>query len=312
MTKKIIIDWVRHGESCSNLISGYIKDKPEDTKSNKTDTLMQYNFIDMIKSTLVEPPLTHIGTQHAINIGKNYIANNTYDFYITSGLSRTIMTGLFALSQYKDNIKRTLYVVPFINEYEYIKLFSLDKQNRAVELHILIRRIKLITQYIKSLSIDISNITIDFSLYDEDKELQPLISNYNSFVKYIVPKLLKKKNINSDKINIVAFSHGLFMKGLFKEQKQLLKETISPSEKVILKNFMNTQVITQTLVDSNTTEIKINDYIPLKVRKIDTNDMLENEGICFDSSLLTKINQILNNKYLKYKNKYVRAKLGHI
>ena len=118
------IDWVRHGESCSNLISGgkAIIDRP------LPPSLFETNPINKIKSN-IEPPLSNIGIQHAINVGNEFLKNNkNYDIYIASGLSRTIMTALYALSQTKiGNIK--LYIVPFINEHEssLVNLYSVDK-----------------------------------------------------------------------------------------------------------------------------------------------------------------------------------------
>ena len=89
--KNIIIDWVRHAESCSNLIAksnvdtyvsttdlGYnrIESQPELPHSSG----LLGNFTGFIKSlpskiasTNIEPPLSFIGVQHAINLGNKYI-----------------------------------------------------------------------------------------------------------------------------------------------------------------------------------------------------------------------------------------------
>ena len=190
------IDWVRHGESCSNLLADSNRDRRINESYQpsfynvykdynvpsldimKQDEIIKYiemikipkyimmadtsnihsrsgwdiflsrltNIPNLFKSVLNEPPLTFIGICHSINFGRNYIRKNNmkYDIHITSGLSRTIMTGLMSMRGLNGIV---LKVVPYINEITPISF--VDYQNVAVEAKILKKRIHFIIDWFK-------------------------------------------------------------------------------------------------------------------------------------------------------------------
>mgnify|MGYP003325951497 CR=1 FL=1 len=72
------------------------------------------NFTTGIKASfLYHPPLSFIGMQQAILLGKKYLQNkDNMDIYLTSASLRTIMTALLALR----NTQKTIFVCPYITE----------------------------------------------------------------------------------------------------------------------------------------------------------------------------------------------------
>jgi hypothetical protein len=394
MTNSITIDWVRHGESCSNLLSGHVVDKPDNIKITVSayKNMMAHKF---------EPPLSYTGIHHAINVGRYYLSilNPKPDIYITSALSRTIMTALCAL---RGDPKIIVYVVPYISEL-YKLSGGLDKQNTPVNIYNLKKRYNKIINWLKNFWLKyfyddelIENIRkaidrltdckdkyqllqqfmeykniirrnknkteklestglfrIYTKLFEIDEEFRVLFSNkivatnennfhfhyptinfeiyekypisskpnYKLFVSEIIPKLITKSNKSN--LKIMAFSHGLFMKDIFKNERLILKHINTPDETTILNSFMNTQIITQKLTDSKTTEINISPYTPKIMRQNVDYNFLEEDAIdiCLNNDLKGILNEtyssndkiiidnkypdVFKNKYLKYKNKYL-------
>ena len=165
--KSYRIDWIRHGESCSNYNNNHIMDNPINGNDNFYNINPQNNQSDILthsvdiltkfKSTfLLEPPLSYIGMNHAISLGTEYLVSKTNDdYYISSPLTRTISTALLALRG--KNVK--IIVVPFINEKSYAEYiikgmaFGLyeprfDMQNTSVPSNLLKNKIKFIKKWI--------------------------------------------------------------------------------------------------------------------------------------------------------------------
>jgi broad specificity phosphatase PhoE len=156
--KILSFDFLRHGESCSNLYTGRYRDtsikRPvgfglinEDENKGELGELDDFihkyrgsNFISnyfgkTFESLLYEPPLTYIGMQHAIKLGTDYIEkeNKTYDLYITSAMTRTITTAFLSLRKRPNTI---IYVMPYINEenkWFFTKLENTAKSSELLE-----------------------------------------------------------------------------------------------------------------------------------------------------------------------------------
>ncbi len=161
----ITIDWIRHGESCGNIMQGHILDKPSNDrkvgydkltiirKSNSDSILSDVwnktmNLGGIIKNMLYyEPNLSYIGICHSINLGRYFMNNNKHDIYISSGMTRTIMTALLSLRHNPDAV---IYVVPYINEFSNISsITGIDYQNTAVPSNILKKRIRFIKDWLE-------------------------------------------------------------------------------------------------------------------------------------------------------------------
>ena len=170
--QNIIIDWVRHAESCANYDQGTVNDNFPKEKYEKN---IGYQIISdppvyqgkkgsrsnltvsSNKSAFVyEPNLSFIGMQHAIMLDLKFVENemNTlpYDIVFVSPLTRTIMTALMAFRHY-PNIK--IYVVPYISEHLNISssvgIGSIDDyQNKPVSSYDLKKRIKFIKDWLET------------------------------------------------------------------------------------------------------------------------------------------------------------------
>jgi len=206
LKKEYTIIWIRHAESCSNYARGNLPDKATISENKKKylgygkdfikdpsvsnpymKDIMRQNMSNLIepssrgfgqiftdilsstKSLVYEPNLSFIGMSQAINLSP-YIStiSSEADMYISSPMTRTIMTALLSL-RHKNLIKPiTIYICPFINE---IALFDLyDYQNKAVPSNILKKRITFIQDWLDRNWI---------SSYDDIEVMDDLISIYD-------------------------------------------------------------------------------------------------------------------------------------
>jgi broad specificity phosphatase PhoE len=129
MAKNIF--WVRHAESCSNLVK-------EDMIDNIYTAANKHNH----------PVLTIVGVQQAILLGSNYINTSDikYDKGYVSPLARTIMTALLSMRTYSYQVNPDflIEVVPYISEKVH-ELGLLDYSNKIMSP----RKIKLMIKLIK-------------------------------------------------------------------------------------------------------------------------------------------------------------------
>ncbi len=220
INEEYIIDWIRHGESCGNIIQGHILDKPSNDRSIGYDKLKIirkfqsntifsnlwqlsdkiYNLGGIIKNMLYyEPNLSYIGMCHSINLGRYYMKNNTHDIYITSGMTRTIMTALLSL---RHNPNAIIYVVPFINELSNVSsITGVDYQNNAVPSKILKKRIRFIKDWLERNWINnFDDIEIMTDLTDLFNESELINNKY----KLEFDSIIKQKKENN-KYNIEDF-----------------------------------------------------------------------------------------------------------
>lgn len=160
---KLTIDWIRHAESCSNLLSEYYND--EDNYPNRTvgyDILTDSDkkfFVEQKRTldpkTLMEtqfkyhPNLSYIGMQHAILLGSEFICPNIDSIYVVfaSATIRTIMTAMLAFRR----TSKIIYVVPFINEkINYYEGLGPDHQNTPFTSDILKQQIRIIKNWMET------------------------------------------------------------------------------------------------------------------------------------------------------------------
>jgi len=146
------IHWIRHGESCSNFLTGKIKDKP--SQNIKERSLFEKLKGSILNEALLEPPLSLTGILQSLKLAnrleklfdKGLKANQ--HIFITSPSSRSIMTALLALHKF-PNV--TLFVVPYISEKRTIGSFvGLDVSNKPVEPTILRMKVDLIIKWLNN------------------------------------------------------------------------------------------------------------------------------------------------------------------
>jgi len=141
--------WMRHGESCAN------KQMVGDTRSILSIARNKFNY---------EPNLTHSGIQQAIlsghaisecitNINTNNPQFENYILFVSSAMTRTIMTGLFATrlinSQFPD-IDYNIFIFPYISEHlSKINKIATDYQNSVVKSNTLVKKIRFIKDFME-------------------------------------------------------------------------------------------------------------------------------------------------------------------
>lgn len=157
---KLVVDWVRHAESCANFDSKSISDKvPGDVTKweegyeklgqffdkSSTRTYSKFTPSGMTASFKYHPNLSFVGMQHAIVLGNSLIntlrdGKLNYNVVCASASARTIMTALLSLR----GIDTTIFVVPFISEKLNI-MGSFDYQNSPLS----VKQIKRIVYFFK-------------------------------------------------------------------------------------------------------------------------------------------------------------------
>jgi hypothetical protein len=377
MSNQLIIRWVRHAESCANLLDKKLTDKPKDEDEDKHNTFIDqlvkeedetykiepfrryildanskltsaiaksvpeneamvnhcrtvnendcwkstvdihkhdefskaakaiYTREKMIKSSwLFTPTLSYVGTQQAIQLGREEkfksIVGET-NIIITSATVRTIMTALLSLnhSHFIDKKIITIVVVPFINEHENVAgEFDLDNANRGIPPDKILAIVEHINKWL-----DINtNIFIDVEFYrnmcKKYHRLNPCVSNIQHFRTYILPKLNQRTSDISKPMYILAFTHGYVIR------KLLTKSTdIPPNVSIYEEN--NELPVIQIMGgiyirrDSNSTET---DYQ-------DQDDKMKNICSLNLHSLRGDINKLLNGEQtLTYKKSKTKIK----
>lgn len=180
--------------------------KKTDDKSTLSST---YSYI--INKFKYEPNLTYIGMNHSINLGTDFFSqphrNNSKNIYISSGLTRTITTALLALRFIPNAV---IYVVPYINEIHngWDNIVG-DKQNKAVESSILIKKIMFIKDWLERNWItrfdDIEIINFLIAIYEiinEEITVVPGIEKPRTIKEKIKNVLDCRKNIKCRNENI--------------------------------------------------------------------------------------------------------------
>ncbi|ANB50889.1 hypothetical protein [Powai lake megavirus] len=164
-TKKIIIDWIRHAESCANLDSNNYHDKniypnraigydlitPSDTNviepvTKKFGDKLRI-FTTKIKAVAkYHPNLSFIGTQQAVLLGSTLASNHiVYDAVFVSPTIRAIMTAIMVFRGFPVII----YVVPYISEGLNLAK-NHDNQNTALKSDLLKRQVLFIKDWLEN------------------------------------------------------------------------------------------------------------------------------------------------------------------
>ena len=183
----INIYWTRHAESCANLHTNTIDDKPPKDYKSKENIGREKKPIKggSIVTTLkgfcsYHPPLSYIGIQQAMKLSENI--NNigfNFDIVLSSPLLRTIMTTMIAFRYMPDT---KIQVVPFINE-ELNLCQGFDYQNNMPNRFVLERMANYCKKWMESDKfkyyddITINNVLEEF--VNMDKELSDIIKQYD-------------------------------------------------------------------------------------------------------------------------------------
>ena len=200
---KVIIHWVRHGESCSNIANFfYITDK------------------------LKHPPLTDKGIIQASYLGKTYLKKlKKYHFIISSPLIRTLMTCFYSIRHmYNNEEVIPIYLNPNLDEIPDFGSNLGSVQNSIVPPE----KLKdFITTYLQKINKNFildytyfptneNNNKIDYSKYNAKEKMG---ENINKFYKDI-NKMIKTKfpGKTPSEIRIICYSHGGFIKELYEHR----------------------------------------------------------------------------------------------
>ena len=181
--KTVNILWIRHGLSCSNILTSILKQKHNCSNVSKIKKKI-YKKMDNYPR---DSKLTNIGKKHCKTIGKKL---PKIDKIITSQLLRAMYTG-FELSKSIKNLNdKSIHISPFIQE---LKIKSDGKSGRTL---------KEIDNYVNDIS-KIKNIY----LIGKENEYNKYC-NLNQFIKILTKFVLK---INKKNITILVVTHGGFL-----------------------------------------------------------------------------------------------------
>lgn len=230
----IYIDWVRHAESCANLMGNHINDKYKDEQLNHK---LRNNVEGLIKSftetinthaaykteinknsnanieSLFHPTLSNVGIQQAIKLGLTYIRSKKYDMILTSATVRTLMTSMLSLDSSKI---QNIIVVPYINE---ITDSDTDRSNMGLNPNVIDNIINILKKWLYDNKFIHSqeNFVIYTDFYKDICHNRPNESprfyNLDKF-RNIISELLIMKQINKHDVHIIVYAHGRIIKEL--------------------------------------------------------------------------------------------------
>jgi broad specificity phosphatase PhoE len=344
--EKVILFKNQNPETCWKKITE-CKNK-EDTICLNTQKKQKAIYVknSMYKSAwLIEPTLSSVGILQSLNLGEEF-NNMKFDdstYYITSSMVRTVMTALLSMTVFNNKKSNIIYVVPYINEhtnwsYDTIKY---DKQNMGNSSEELRSKITLMKTWIEN-NIDnylefittvnenivlnkndfitnMNNIIIDYSILEkfEKEDENYHIENLDKFKNDVLPELFNQKQNSNQTKNIVAFSHGYFIRKIYVTFNKTNKNKIPEIPEIIIpQNLFHASISEENLTNNTTTNIKYlyvdnsNKYIRKKY--IDTID----NNICSIKSLYGIVNnispqsggRISYTKYRKIKKTFKNAK----
>ncbi|AKI80395.1 hypothetical protein QJ850_gp304 [Acanthamoeba polyphaga mimivirus] len=245
-TKKIIIDWTRHAESCSNLDSNNVHDTDEyplrktgydnlnnhnkylSEKPNTSAIIMARKMTSKVKAlAMYHPNISYIGCQQAVLLG-SYLTKKEYqyDAVFASPTVRSIMTALMICR----GLKVTIYVVPYINEHTNLAK-SKDNQNTPLNSTLLKKQILYIKDWLENNWINnFDDIYVMNVLGDLRKEMINMVNNPYSedIIKKIDYIFNCKPNLKKDGGNVNDYG-----------QKCAIFEEINDIIKILDQNFSN-------------------------------------------------------------------------
>lgn len=200
--------FMRHGRSCGNLVDDY--------------STAAIALTPLIKN----PPLSQVGVEQASKVNLNMI--NDLDFIGTSHLIRAFETAVDAMIN--SRIIGKLYVLPYVTEQRTPYVLGLDKTNEPD-----IVKLKELTKTNYKDWLNKNKIVPMFNIFDTVEKENPHLnineSNYDYFIKYVLPLIIKEiQTVDPNKkvLNIVIVSHGNF-----------IKKHVIDSHKLVFKDHVN-------------------------------------------------------------------------
>lgn len=182
----ISITFIRHAESCSNIVEF------DDTEPFNFTELHKFSvkIRELIGGKISHPPLTFNGIQQAIILGLNYFNNEfNYDLFYCSPSLRTIMTALLSLRTINYNRiinKQSPITIKLISDLIELQNYAgrYDLQNAIIESE----KLKLMVEYIKWwLSNKWFENFIDYELLFLINELENLLNKLKNDFKKSLP-----------------------------------------------------------------------------------------------------------------------------
>jgi broad specificity phosphatase PhoE len=321
---KVIIHWVRHGESCSNIA----------------------NLIN-IGDKLKHPPLTDKGIIQASYLGKTYLKNlEKYHFIISSPLIRTLMTCFYSISHmYNNEEVIPIYLNPNLDEIPdggsnlgsvQNSIVPPEKLNNFMNTYLKRFNKNFTLKYTYFPTTNENNNEIDYSKYNATEKMGENINKFYQDIDKMIKTRFSDEDTRPHEIRIICYSHGGFIKELYKHrttkefiikhplnfQKTVDSKITFPIEdfiKGIEKNkLFNTQMLKEIYdIDNGTSEWEIDNFVLNDITRYNPNTHLvefvksltekDKKSTC-DATLFNQTNELFKNKYMKYKQKYLQLK----
>jgi hypothetical protein len=272
--KEIIINWVRHAESCSNIAPKFFG----------------IPSIDSMR----HPPLTPLGINQAISLNiflRENIIKKGYNNYYCSPSLRTIMTALFSLRNIEYDYE--LIITPWISEHlNYMGNF--DNQNNIVKPD----NLRVMIKYIKNwMQTDYFNLFIDSKFFI-------ILIQIHKFINNIMEGFVSEESVKDIDIADVMIS--------IKNFNNIVSKLQDTRNNILAKNILNKDKLYEYKFDQGEFNIDFTvkdvilyiDRIQLRIIKIMHNRTNQNvfvEPIDFDEFLLlyNELNMFQDSNFLR-------------
>ena len=322
-----IIDWVRHAESCSNLLEydstdeyvnkkgfhQFIQHLNYDANEEMDDTSLPFrNYIHdyankklnknnsrhasfvrdfMPKSDwLFHPPLSFIGMMQAMKLGedKQFIKMvEKKNVCITSATARTIMTAILSLM----NSNKSIIVVPFINEHDtYAGEFDLDHGHRGIPPDIIDEIVLKILTWCRKYKLIVSEIPIDTEFYKKSCVKYNHLRPTLSNTQHFKNYILDdiRHYTNKTQLNILAYTHGYIITDLLEQKNPCYIPEFYPNVSIFRETETSIKQITKDISVRAKTSIGITG---------ENNTFNDERNICSLNSLRGDINKSFIAKF---------------
>jgi hypothetical protein len=279
-----IIDWVRHAESCSNLLEHqstdtYTKKKDfnqfiqhindvENEQINDTSLPFQSYIHDYVNKKLSKnnsrhalfvrdfmpksdwlfhPPLSYIGMLQAMKLGedKQFIKMvQKKNVYITSATARTIMTSILSLMRFGKSI----IIVPFINEQDsYAGEFDLDHGHRGIPPDIIDEIVLKILTWCRKYKLISNEISIDTEFYKKSCVKYNHLRPTLSNTQHFKNYILDdiRHYTNKTQLNILAYSHSFVIIDLLQQKYPCYMPQFYPNVSIFRETETSMRQITK-------------------------------------------------------------------
>lgn len=322
-----IIDWVRHAESCSNLLEHqstdkyisesefhrFIEELNDEANEQMNDTHLPFhNYIHdyankklnknkskrasfvrdvMPKSKwLLHPPLSYIGMMQAMKLGEDaqFIKMvQKKNVCITSATARTIMTAFLSLMQFD----KPVIVVPFINEQDnYAGEFDLDHTDRGIPPDMIDEVILKIVTWCRTYLGITKEILIDTEFYKKSCMKYEHLRPTVSNTEHFKNHMLDdiRHYTHKTQLNILAYSHGYVITDLLKRKNPGFVPHLYPNVSIFRE--------TNTSMRQITTGINVRAKTSIGITG-ENSSLNDERNICSLNSLRGDINQSFIAKF---------------